>query len=384
MPKLTKTICCKLAPSDVERVAMLETVHLFSNACNYISGVAYEHRGMSNKVALHHLVYYTTREKFGLPAQLACTARDKVAESYKNRKGKQHAPRRFGPNTAVRLDGRTFSITKDGRASISTVKGRIKVPMVLGEFQRSILDKWSVNGAANLVYNKQTKVFYVHIVVKKEVDPPTKAGKKIGIDIGMVNLAVTSNGLRFKGKQAMHIRKHYRKLRTSLQAKGSRGSHRLAKRLQGKETRIMRDLNHCISRTIIDSLQTGDSIVMEELTHIRENARQRRAQRADFHSWPFAQLQSFIEYKAAGAGIAIEYINPAYTSQTCSCCGALGSRVQHLFSCSVCGHRNNADYNASYNIAKASLALNDGPQSIGPKATPSLAVASPVPEGRGS
>lgn len=347
---------------------MLETIRQFSDACNYISKIAFEHHGLSNKVVLHHLCYYDTRKKFGLPAQLACTARDRVAEAYK--RGNRHTPRQFGPNTSVRLDGRTFSIAKDGRASISTIKGRIKVPMILGRFQQSLLSNWKINGAADLVYNKQTKTFYIHIIVKKEVDPPTKSGKHVGVDIGMVNLAVTSNGLRFSGKQAMHIRRHYRKLRASLQAKGTLGAKKLLKRLRGKETRIMRDLNHRISRMIVDSPQTGDVIVMEKLTHIRKRAKRRKAQRADFHSWPFAQLQSFIEYKALEQGIAVEYVNPAYTSQTCSRCGALGSRVQHLFSCSACGYRNHADYNASYNIAKASLALGDGPQSIGPKQRP--------------
>ncbi len=346
---------------------MLETIRQFSAACNYISQIAHEHRGMSNKVALHHLTYYGVRAKFGLPAQLACTARDKVAEAYK--KGSRRTPRHFGPNTSVRLDARTFSIAKAGQASISTVKGRIKVPMILGDFQRSLLDAWEINGAAELVYDKRAKTFYLHIVVKRETDPPTKSGRTVGIDIGMVNLAVTSNGLRFSGKKAMHLRRHYRNLRANLQAKGTSGSHCLMKRLRGKETRIMREVNHIISRRIVNSLQAGDTIRIETLTHIRERAKQRRARRADFHSWPFAQLQFFLEYKALERGIAVEYINPAYTSQTCSRCETRGHRVQHRFSCPSCNSRNAADFNAAYNIAKASLALGDGPQSIGPKAT---------------
>lgn len=361
---------------------MLETIRQFSDACNYISKIAHDNGGISNKVALHHMTYRGVRKRFGLPAQLACTARDKVAEAYK--KGNRHTFRQFSSNTSVRLDARTFRITKDGEASISTISGRIKVPMILGGFQKSLLNNWEINGAADLVYDKQTKTFYLHIVVKREIDPPAKSGKRVGVDIGMVNLAVTSNSQRFSGKQAMHIRRHYRKLRASLQAKGTNGAKKLLKRLHGKEIRIMRDLNHCISKAIVDRLQAGDVIVMEKLTYIRERAKQRKAQRADFHSWAFSQLQAFIEYKALERGIAVEYVNPAYTSQTCSRCGALGSRVQHRFSCPVCGLRNNADFNASYNIAKASLALGDGPQSIGPKATPSRAVASPVVLPQGS
>ena len=55
--------------------------------------------------------------------------------------------------------------------------------------------------------------------------------------------------------------------------------------------------------------------------------------------WNFYQLQQFVEYKAAKAGITIEYVNPAYTSQTCHQCLKLGSRKGERFSCATCGEQ---------------------------------------------
>jgi putative transposase len=90
--------------------------------------------------------------------------------------------------------------------------------------------------------------------------------------------------------------------------------------------------------------------VMEDLTHIRTHIRAGRRMRSRLHRWAFRQLQSFVEYKACALGIAVEYVNPAYTSQTCSACGQLGTRLKHRFKCD-CGFRAHADLNASRNLA---------------------------------
>jgi hypothetical protein len=60
--------------------------------------------------------------------------------------------------------------------------------------------------------------------------------------------------------------------------------------------------------------------------------------------------------EAEAAGIAVEYVNPTYTSQTCSCCGALGKRLKHRFECAHCGLRAHSDLNAS-RCAPASAAV---------------------------
>jgi transposase len=91
---------------------------------------------------------------------------------------------------------------------------------------------------------------------------------------------------------------------------------------------------------------------MEDLTHIRSRIKAGKRVRARLHRWAFRQLQTFVEYKAKAAGIVVEYVDPAYTSQTCSGCGELGSRVKHRFVCKKCGLRAHADLNASRNLAR--------------------------------
>ena len=79
--------------------------------------------------------------------------------------------------------------------------------------------------------------------------------------------------------------------------------------------------------------------------------------RSRLHRWSFDQLRQFVEYKAQAAGIQLLYVNLAYTSQTCSCCGNLGHRLKHRFSCSTCGSLQHSDLNASRNLCKFALSI---------------------------
>ena len=64
--------------------------------------------------------------------------------------------------------------------------------------------------------------------------------------------------------------------------------------------------------------RTGRGIALEDLTGIRARVRLRKPQRVTLHSWAFAQLGQYTAYKAALAGVPVVYVDPAYTSQTCS------------------------------------------------------------------
>lgn len=71
---------------------------------------------------------------------------------------------------------------------------------------------------------------------------------------------------------------------------------------------------------------TDRGIAREDLTGIRDRVRLRKPQRSMLHSWAFAQLGAFLDYKAAQAGVAVVAVDPAYTSQTCSRCGHVDKR----------------------------------------------------------
>lgn len=355
--KLIKTVKCKLQVDKENTAILLETLKHFADCCNDILAVSIRFKSR-NKVHLQRLCYHELKAKYGLQANLVIRAIARVAESAKGKR----PPKVFKP-TSMALDARTFAfIEQREEISISTIAGRKHIKLVLGNFQRGLL-KGQKPKSATLTYSKNKKVFYINMVLEKEVIVPS-GGNPIGIDRGLYNIATTSKGQRFSGKQIMHTRKHYAELRQRLQAKGTKSAKRRLKQLSGKERRWMTDINHQVSKSIVANCEPGDLIAMEDLTHIRDRIKTARKQRHIMHSWAFGQLQQFIEYKALEASIPIVYVDPRYTSQLCSRCGQFGIRSKHNFWCPYCNLVNNADYNASYNIRRASLAPPDGLQSI--------------------
>ena len=218
--ELSKTAVCKLKPSEEDAEKLLATLEAFRDACNYVSKVAFE-RKVFNPVALHHIVYRETREKFKLPANLAIRARDRVAKAYKQRRDKLLVFKAL----SMDLDERLFRLIykPDGiYASISTLQKRVKPPLDIGDYQRKLLEDAKPTHAV-LVYRDKT--FFLHITIEKQVPEP-KGKNPVGVDVGMKNLLVASNGFKVKGGEIFAKRRRFRELRSSLQAKGTKGSKR--------------------------------------------------------------------------------------------------------------------------------------------------------------
>ena len=377
-----KTVVCKLDVTKEESEKLMDTVKAFRDACNYISKVAWERRCF-NPVALHHLVYYETRERFKLPANLAIRARDRVAKSYKTDRKKQHRFRQL----SIDLDKRLFTLLRDKeKVSISTIYGRAKPKLAIGDYQRELL-KNPIRDA-KLVYRDDTKEFYLHITILVKVPEP-KGNNPVGVDIGINNLLVASNGFRVNGRQIEHRRRHFRKLRSSLQSKGTSSAKRRLKRLAGREHRWANTVLHQVSRAFVNSLKEGDVVVMEKLNGIRDNTKHRKSYNATFHSWAFKRLQKMIEYKCLEKGIPVVYVKPNHTSQRCPRCGTIDKRNrrnQALFRCIRCGYQHNADYVASVNLSelvRGGWAVVNQPN-VGVNDCSHETTYKPLPLGRGS
>jgi len=153
------------------------------------------------------------------------------------------------------------------------------------------------------------------------------------------------------GKECQHVHNKYKLLRKRLQKSGKFG---LLKKIKNRESRIVRNINHQISRKLVDdALDSKAVLVLEDLGNIRKTAKTRRKQRYSLNSWSFYQLQNMIEYKSKKYGVPVVYVEPQYTSQRCSHCGHIEAknRKQKDFHCAKCGVVENADANAGFNIA---------------------------------
>ncbi len=337
----------KLLPDETQRTALMETMRVFNDACNFIAEVAFREQ-CASKFVLQKLVYDHVRKQFGLSAQLTIRAISKVVEAYKRDKSKQCF---FKPTGAVVYDQRIMSFKGLEAASILTLQGRITVAMQMGEYQR--LQMGRGHGQADLVL--VDGVFYLLLVIETPTAPPIDPNGFIGVDLGIVQIASDSDGESFSGDSIENTRRRYHELRKSLQANGSRSARRHLQRIRRNESRFRRNQNHVISKKLVEKAKdTGRGIKLENLKNIRERTTVRKADRAKHSGWSFAQLQSFIEYKAKREGVAVQYVDPRNTSRQCAACGHIDKanrKTQSRFQCVSCGHVDNADKNAAVNIA---------------------------------
>ncbi len=359
---MRRTISIKLQTTDEQYERLTQLQQSFNKACNTVASIAMKNRCW-NAVSLHHLSYYKLRPKQKektLGAQMVCNAIRAICSAYKVlkiRKTDQVPQISFRLRSSVHFDKRTYSL-KDTSISLYTLSGRILVPMILGKFQKDYLQSGRPK-EAELVF-KRGQWFFNLVLDLPETELRSCSGKVLGIDLGENNLAATSSGKLFGGGQLRHDRDCALSLRKRLQSNGSKSSKQLLKKISGKEALHVKYVNHCISKAIIqEALATEcDVIALEALTNIRKRIKGRKRIRSRLHRWAWAQLQEFIVYKAQEAGIRVIFVNPAYTSQMCACCGNIGTRYKHRLTCKICGIQRHSDLNASLNIRRIAVSAD--------------------------
>lgn len=346
------TVICEMLPIAPQGAALRDTMALFAKGC-MMALEAGQKEGTSNKVKIQRLIYDQIREATKLPANLAIRAIARAAWAMKAVKKTRRQVKQFRP-TSIDYDERVFAYREhEEQVSLSTVSGRIHVPLQLGDFQRRKLAGKKPTAAKVVLKGRE---WFIHIVI--DVEPGERIGPvcAIGIDRGIYNLAVTSMGKFHSGRNARHKRERLLSHRSRLQAKGTKSAKRALRRLSGREFRWMRDMNHCISRKLVDeAVQERAALVFEDLKGIRERTRRFSPKlNRMLNSWAFAQLESFVKYKAEIAGIEVISVPARGTSRTCPRCGTedKSSRSGAHFQCVLCGYRSSADLAAARAIAE--------------------------------
>jgi putative transposase len=218
------------------------------------------------------------------------------------------------------------------------------------------------------VYQIELDKTYAYVAFSKVNTELLDTHKFCGVDLNATShCAVVGEPISGKvlklGKQAPHIHKKYKAIRSALQRQKQ---FKKLKQTKGKETRKVKDINHKISKQIVQFAKDNNcGIKLEKLTGIRNSKKNRKSFRYTLNSWSYYQLGVMIAYKALLAGIPVQYIDPAYTSQNCSRCGRLGKRNGKKFKCENCNHTGHADVNASFNIAKSNALISSTEKKIG-------------------
>lgn len=351
--KSVATIKVKIS-NNKELVNMSNT---FLKSVQYAIDKGFEAK-VSNRFKLHRIIYKDLRQ--WLPADFACEAIAKASENLKSVKLKskpimKSCPISFNRNLF------TFSFDKV-RVATFTPRQRKDISINIPEYYWKYLD-WNYQ-TLEVIKDRKGKMFF-HITFSREVgrhlgqpmttveNTSTFCGNgNLGVDLGVNNLAVCSDGKVFTGHKTKIMQ--YQFLRKRLQRKGTKSARRKLKAISGKQKRYMRWVNHNISKEIVAS---ADTIVLENLKGIRQSKNKFMGKRLNrwLNSWSFFQLQQFISYKAEREGKQVIFVNPYMTPQTCSHCGKIGSRYFDFFNCSHCGFSSQSDFNASCNLRRLTV-----------------------------
>jgi putative transposase len=386
---MDRTVRIQLHPTPEQAIALQETLQQFTEAFNTVCAYGWQ-RHEKNGIRLHHATYRSTKEACpGLVSDLLIQARVKANEALKSaftwkakherayQKRVAKARKRGKPipafkpvrcpqsiSCAVRYNVHTYSLKWESQTvRLSTTQGKMSLPFTVPALCQHYIG-YKV-ATADLLYRKGK--FWLHVVVDVPAPTVEKSSIVIGIDLGLNHPAVTSTRQFLGSPHWKEVDHRAFRLRRQLQSNGSKSAKRHLKKLSKKQQRFHRDCDHVLSKRIIQTAPIGSTLVLENLSHIRDNSKMGRGKKGSkqrdtkrrLHSWTFAQLYSFIEYKAEARGIEVVKTDPRHTSQTCSRCGfqhRANRRTQSLFLCKSCRYTLNADYNASKNIRDKYLA----------------------------
>ena len=236
---------------------------------------------------------------------------------------------------------------------------RISVFVKLTDRQKALFSNAKF-GTMRIVTKNHTLVAQI---VYEVSEPELKSdGNVMGVDLGIKCPAVSycSDGsIKFygNGRKNKYMRRHYAYLRKKLQTSKKM---KAVKRINDKEQRIMRDIDHKLSHDIVETAVAHNVkvIKLEQLKNIRSTTRKSRKNNHSLHTWSFYRLAQFIEYKAKLAGISVEYVNPAYTSQTCPNCGNVHHANDRNYTCE-CGFHIHRDLLGAMNICNSTEFVGD-------------------------
>lgn len=382
---MEQTLTAKLyiLPAESDMSLLIKTMKAYSLACSYVAKYVSDHQMPLNQFKVQKETYDTCRSVFTLPSQMAVSVTRTVIASYKTiqtmqaehpdrfKKSKRNAriiPKFTTPQVSL-VWNRDYSLVKDKVTgemlfSVNTLNGRIKV-----SFYSNAMD-WafapgSKFGTAKLVY-KHGK-FFLHVPVTKVVpDSPVPSAVKnvVGIDRGIRFLASAYNSegktFLYSGRDVKRRRAHYKEVRAQLQKRRTPSSRRRLKAIGSRENRWMDDVDHCLSKALVESQADSTLFVLEDLTGIRgATERIKTKDRYISVSWAYYDLETKLMYKAARKGDAVIKVDPRYTSQTCPKCGhvekANRDHFKHIFKCCNCGYTSNDDRIAAMNLHRMGI-----------------------------
>ena len=364
MEQMTVTAKIQISVDTDSKFLLNETMSVYSNACNYVSGYVFRTHDLK-QFSLNKVLYSDLREKFGLKSQMAQSVFKTVIARYRTileNESKWIKPSFKKPQYDL-VWNRDYSLTQNC-FSVNTLKGRVKLPYFAEGMSKYFDHTIYKFGTAKLV-NKHGK-YFLHIPVTYDVEESNISDicNVVGIDRG-INFVIATYDSKHKsgfvsGKAIKQKRAHYSKLRKELQMRQAPSARRRLKAIGSRENRWMQDVNHCVSKALVDNNPKHTLFVLEDLSGIRNaTERVKTKDRYVSVSWSFYDLEQKLMYKAKQHQSTVIKVDPRYTSQCCPVCGhiekANRNKKIRLFTCKNCGYKSNDDRVGAMNLYRMGI-----------------------------
>ncbi len=358
----TAKIQVQVAPEQRELLDI--TMDTYRNACNFVANYIFQTHDLK-QFSLNKALYYDLRKRYGLKSQMAQSVFKTVIARYKTilENQREWTKPDFSKPQYDLVWNRDYSLTQD-LFSVNTLSGRVKLPYYSGGMEKYFDHDIYSFGTAKLV--KKHGKYFLHIPVTRDIPEALDSGvcNVVGVDRG-INFIVATYDSKHKsgfvsGKAIKQKRAKYKQLRKELQQRQTPSARRRLKAIGQRENRWMQDVNHQVSKALVESNPKHTLFILEDLSGVRSATEKvRRKDRYVCVSWSFYDLEQKLKYKAALNESSVISVDPRYTSQTCPVCGhtekANRNKRLHIFKCKCCGYTSNDDRIGAMNLYRMGI-----------------------------
>ena len=327
-----------------------ELLRTFRMMVNHAIRIGLDER-IKGRFNLRNRIYREFRERYAVMSCYPYSVAE-VAWSILKKHRRWHR-RPTASRLMLKMDSASFSVDNGILGLPKEKEVKVLVPLRYGNYQRSFLTDESLRRGSLTMTDSA-----IVITFSKET-PQIASAKKVGYDLNHKSI-VGSDGARFDLSEVARLHTEYGVRRSGFDRR-HQNDRRLKKKFAAsrERERTKQALSRVSKQIVGKALKNGEAIVLERLKGIRK-AHQKgdgkgRDSRRRANLWPFRQLQDQIVYKAAWAGVPVEFVNPRNTSRGCANCQYMNKALkmtERSWLCPHCGCQLDRDLNAAINIER--------------------------------